>query len=86
MGRNSDGDDHPNLGNTTWFFYNYGLRSSSYDKQRYIDKCLKCCPAIIVGIAECQEETAEMLESPAVDVRGQPPRRTAVAGLNDRAS
>jgi hypothetical protein len=48
-------------GNTGWAFFNGGARAKNEDKQKYFDKVMKRSPAIILGVAECDAATDEML-------------------------
>ena len=57
-------NSRPENGNCGWAFANGGARAKNKAKQDYIDKVMKRVPAQILGLAECDQKTEEMLRAP----------------------
>ena len=54
--------DH--AGNVGYIFGNYGRMPASPDQRRDLERQIKRSPAMIVGLAECEEITAVLLQQP----------------------
>ena len=51
-------------GNCVWAFANGGARAKDKAKQEFLDKLMKRLPSQIIGLAECDAETEQMLRAP----------------------
>ena len=54
------------VGNVGFMFVNHGARASDAKTRRHQDMTLRKNPAQIIGMAECQKETEDVLSDPAV--------------------
>ena len=54
------------MGNIGWLFGNWGKRPRNRSMREHLDMVLKRNPAMIIGLAECEEATENLLEGPAV--------------------
>jgi hypothetical protein len=54
--------DH--VGNIGWLFGNWGLLPKAAPMRAHIETVLKKNPAMVIGLAECQPESEELLSSP----------------------
>ena len=76
-------------GNSGWAFGNGGARSKIKERQEHLDKVLKRSPAIILGLAECDETTESVLRAPGEPqtiLPAEPGKRTQTAILHARQS
>ena len=69
------------IGNIGWFFGNWGKRPSDQELRRHFEELLKKQPAMVIGLAECQEESEDVLRAPPAAVAA-PPAAVAAAGCN----
>ena len=60
--------DH--IGNMGWLFGNWGKRPKNDDMRNHLDLVLKKLPAMVIGFAECQEETEKVLKREPSAVAG----------------
>ena len=55
-------NDADHVGNIGWLFGNWGSRAKNPKMREHIDKVLKKQPAMVIGLAECQKGTEEVLQ------------------------
>ena len=55
-------NDADHVGNIGWLFGNFGSRAENPKMRDHIDELLKKQPAMVIGLAECQLETEELLQ------------------------
>ena len=67
-------NDAEHVGNIGWLFGNWGKRPKDEKRRNHLDKVLKKQPAMVIGLAECQEESELVLarEPAAVAVAAKP--------------
>ena len=68
-GRNNA--DH--VGNIGWLFLNWGKRPANMKMREHFDEVLKKHPAMVIGLAECQEDSEEVLKRLPAPVKPLPP-------------
>ena len=66
----------PDIGNIGYFFGNWGPRARDRALQANIDLQLKRNPAMVIGLAECERRTQEILDAPP----GEPYAAVAARG------
>ena len=54
-------NDADHVGNIGWLFGNWGARPADAAMRNHLDTVLKKQPAMVIGLAECQEETESVL-------------------------
>ena len=59
-------DEAEVVGNIGWLFGNWGKRPSNRAMREHLDMVLKRNPAWIIGLAECEEASEDLLAGPAV--------------------
>ena len=55
-------NDADHVGNIGWLFGNWGSRAQNQKMREHIDEVLKKQPAMVIGMAECQLETEQVLQ------------------------
>ena len=55
-------NDASHVGNIGWLFGNWGKRPKNSKLRNHLDTVLKKQPAMVIGLAECQLETEEVLQ------------------------
>ena len=55
-------NDAEHVGNIGWLFGNFGSRAENPKMREHIDELLKKQPAMVIGLAECQSQTEEVLQ------------------------
>ena len=56
------------IGNTGWLFGNWGKRPSNVQMREHLDNVLKKQPAMVIGLAECQQKSEDVLRAPPAAV------------------
>ncbi len=51
------------VGNLGWLFGNWGKRPRNLDMLMHLDRVLKRNPAMVIGLAECEEQSEQVLRS-----------------------
>ena len=54
----------PNIGNIGWLFGNWGPRPSKQGHRDNFENALRRGPAMVIGLAECQKSSEELLRRP----------------------
>ena len=54
------------VGNIGWLFGNWGKRPRSQAMRKHLDMVLKRNPAMVIGLAECEAPSEDLLGAPAV--------------------
>ena len=57
-------NDADHVGNIGWLFGNWGNRPRDREMRAHIEKALKRNPAMIMGLAECDKHSEELLRTP----------------------
>ncbi len=78
--RSAKFNSRDDVGNIGYFFGNWGQRARDREIQRNIDLQIKHNPAHIIGLAECELETENVLTTPAVAGDAQGDRLTRRGG------
>ena len=63
MGKRGTSDDE-HAGNVGWLFGNWGKRPRNPDMREHLEMALKMNPAMVIGFAECDRESEELLRAP----------------------
>ena len=68
------------VGNIGWLFGNWGKRPASASMRQHWDNILKKHPAMIIGLAECEQQSEDVLRAPVDAVAASPPAAVAAPG------
>ena len=71
------------VGNIGWLFGNWGKRPSDVKMRDHLDHVLKKQPAMIIGLAECEKVSEDVLRSPPAVVTASPPAAVAAPAAAD---
>ena len=63
-------NDADHVGNIGWLFGNFGSRAENPKMREHIDELLKKQPAMVIGLAECQADTENVLKREPSAVAG----------------
>ena len=65
-------NDADHVGNIGWLFGNWGNRPAKVNMRNHLDNVLKKQPAMVIGLAECQEATEMVLKRVPAAVAAAP--------------
>ena len=77
-------NDADHVGNIGWLFGNWGKRPSDARMRQHLDEVLKKQPAMVIGLAECQVGSEEVLRSEPAAVAASADAEGQSCGFDSR--
>ena len=71
------------VGNIGWLFGNWGKRPTDRKMREHLEQVLKKQPAMIIGLAECEKLSEDVLRAPTAEVTASPPSAVAASAGAD---